>query len=75
MKVLHLCPSFNNSIYATLCDGLIKKGIDCFAFSFSAKGSEKSVLDRDYVKKAFPFKNIDRFFFYRKEKISFVFWN
>ena len=67
MKVLHLCPSFNNSIYPILCDGLIEKGVDCSVFSFSAKGTEKSVLDRDYVKKAFPFNAFDRLFFFRKE--------
>ena len=68
MKILHLCPSFNNIIYAKLCDELINEGLSLTAFSFLSRQSNLIPVHRDYCTYQRPFNDIDRLFFFLKEK-------
>lgn len=70
-KVLHIC-SNRNPIYVNLWDELIENKIDLNVFHFSNKRvgmpEPGSFYDKEYIDTSLPFSNIDRWFFYSKEK-------
>lgn len=70
-KVLHVC-SNRNPIYVNLWDELIENGIDLSVFHFSNKRvgmpEPGSIYDKEYIDTSLPFSNIDRWFFFNKEK-------
>lgn len=70
-KVLHVC-SNRNPIYVNLWDELIENRIDLSVFHFSNKRvgmpEPDSIYDKEYIDTSLPFSNIDRWFFFNKEK-------
>ena len=70
-KVLHVC-SNRNPIYVNLWDELIENRIDLSVFHFSNKRvgmpEPGSIYDKEYIDTSLPFSNIDRWFFFNKEK-------
>ena len=70
-KVLHIC-SNRNPIYVDLWNELIENKIDLSVFHFSNKKvgmpEPGSFYDKEYIDTALPFSNIDRWFFFNKEK-------
>ena len=70
-KVLHVC-SNRNPIYVNLWDELIENKIDLSVFHFSNKRvgmpEPGSIYDKEYIDTSLPFSNIDRWFFFNKEK-------
>ncbi len=70
-KVLHVC-SNRNPIYVNLWDELIENRIDLSVFHFSNKRvgmpEPGSIYDKEYIDTSLPFSNIDRWFFFNKER-------
>lgn len=70
-KVLHIC-SNRNPIYVDLWNELIENKIDLSVFHFSNKKvglpEPGSFYDKEYIDTSLPFSNIDRWFFFNKEK-------
>lgn len=70
-KVLHIC-SNRNRIYVDLWNELIENKIDLSVFHFSNKKvgmpEPGSFYDKEYIDTSLPFSNIDRWFFFNKEK-------
>lgn len=68
MKVLHLCPSYNNILYRNLINEEIAIGIECDVYYFHGK---KEIVDFTVDKNVINapvYNEFDRFFFHKKER-------
>ncbi len=70
-RVLHICQSFYNPLYALQFDQLIEQEIDCEVFYFTNQENKEQAIAREYMKEVRPYKNLDRFFFFHKENKVF----
>lgn len=67
MNILHICPSFNNPLYAEIVERqLVNNNIRVFYFRGKKEGLPNG--EKEYVDGVMPYNNIDRFFFKIKEK-------
>lgn len=68
MRICHICPSFNNNIYSQLTERQLRINEKIRVFYYRAKGTGLPNGEKEYVDGVLPYKNIDRLFYYVKEK-------
>lgn len=67
ISLLHICPSFNNTLYSQITERQIKMGLNLRVFYFRRKGEGLPNGEKNYVDGCMPFSSFDRLFFYLKE--------
>lgn len=66
--VCHITQSFYNPLYSLQFDKMLSRGWNVLAFNFLNKENQSKMIERDYLFAVKPYRNLDRFFFFWKEK-------
>ncbi len=66
--VLQICQSFYNPLYALQFDKLEEEAICSRVFYFINRESKEKAVEREYMTEVRPYAQLDRFFFFWKEK-------